>query len=124
MSHVDTLITSFVAAIFILAGCSGSGPSSSEIKQAITESADLPSFVFTCNPMFGPITIEDVVVVDRGVTQGEGTDQYWPVRARVSGHCYNFGPALRKVEKQFEDVKAEYRILRDDYGAWTAYGTR
>lgn len=101
---------------FLFISCS-SGPSEREIQKAVIISLQHKVPAALAQHLTGGknAKVKEVKVIEIGNVQGEGTNQYWPVKIYAKGTC----KVMFGGRKSFEG-ETEYYIKIDAYGNWIA----
>jgi len=111
------LVILLIVSLILVPSCS-SGPSDSEIKQAITESLwkSVPSDNATGLKGCVNANLDFIDIMQIG--DYNDLSRYYPVRARVKG----VGTTVTfsgQTPVEFDRI-IEFRVIKDDYGKWVA----
>ncbi len=93
------------ALLFLVVGCGANAPDKSVVEDLIKNSIEKRG-----------VALKDFKIIEIGVVQGEGTQQYWPVKVSFSGRW--------KAGRQ-KNIKKEtiYNISKDGFDKWSAKPT-
>jgi hypothetical protein len=90
--------------LILFIGCGDNAPNNTEAETAIKESISKG------------ITLKEFKIIKIGNVQGEGTEQYWPVKVFFSGNWK--GGRQKSIEKE-----TVYNVSKDGFGVWNAERT-